>query len=108
MQQTPRLQLTSIAQVRLLGNVSVGLENFKKGDVVSVSNEDATALVSSKRAERVASSENLESVNRVELIKEPKPTATEKALAELAEEAQGDNTADGTVQRQNRSVTQAK
>ena len=77
----PRLQLIAPTQVRLLGNVDVNRDSFKKNDIVTIEKHDADYLIERKLAEKVNASEKLESVNRF-VQAEAKPTKTEQKAAE--------------------------
>jgi len=126
MRLTPRLQLIAPAQVRLLGNTSVGLDDFKKGDIVTIEKHHADLEVKAKRAEHVAESEGLESVNRFEVIEaktSKKQEKLEDALNAISDEdkaaeakpigeegetkAVGDNPTNSNTQRVTRTAPKA-
>lgn len=77
MSQRPRLQLIAPVQIRLTKPLEYNLEQFKKGDVITVEEFQADALVNEqKHAEFVKASEKLESINRFSTV-EKKATKAE-------------------------------
>lgn len=82
----PRLQLIAPTQIRVLGNVSIDRESFKKNDIVTVEKHDADYLIERKKAEKVAASEGLMSTNRFEMV-ERKATKSEQAQSAALREA---------------------
>lgn len=92
----PRLQLIAPTQVRLLGNVDVNRDSFKKNDIVTIEKHDADYLIERKLAEKVAASEKLESVNRFTVV-EAKPTKAEQRQAEALRAAAEEGTGEARV-----------
>jgi hypothetical protein len=81
MQNLPRLQLIAPKQIRLLSAQTVGLEPFKKGDVITVEEFHAETMIEKGFAETVKDSEKLDSINRWEQVKD-KTTKKQEALNE--------------------------
>lgn len=82
----PRLQLIAPTQIRVLGNVSLDRDQYKKNDIVTLEKHDAEYLIERKKAEKVPASEKLESINRFEVV-EPKVTKAEQKQADALKEA---------------------
>lgn len=89
MTQRPRLQLIAPVQIRLLADVEIYFEQFKKGDIVTVEEHQADDLVDANKAEDVDPAEGLESVNRFTVAKPSKAEtkAADTTSAKLAEAA---------------------
>lgn len=92
MTQRPRLQLIAPVQIRLLTNVEINFEQFKKGDVVTIEEHQADDLIDAKKAEDVGESEQVDSVNRFTVVTPTKAEtkAADTTSSKLAAAAQAD------------------
>lgn len=88
MQLRPRLQLIAPYQIRLVKGRTIGFDEFKKDDVVTIEKAHADNLIEKGLATSVKESEGVESVNRWEQVKatgSKKQEALNAALSEAAD-----------------------